>query len=248
VPVSIDALPPLDAVVLSHDHYDHLDRGAVVAFAARGERFVAPLGVGAHLERWGVASSRITELDWHESTEVAPGLTVRALPSRHFSGRGPLDRNATLWASYSLEGRSHRVYFGGDGGMDESSFEAIGAAQGPFDLTMLEIGAFDPAWGAIHLGPENALRAHALLRGRTLLPIHWGTFDLGLHAWDAPPEELLAFARERPTTLALPRIGESFVPHGELPREPWWRAVHQAAPVPGATPTRATARAAARGA
>lgn len=227
VPIALADLPLPDLVVVSHDHYDHLDRETVVSLAARGARFVTALGVGAHLEGWGITAASITELDWWESFEPAPGLTVRALPARHFSGRGLHDRNRTLWASWSLEAGGHRVHFGGDGGFDGDAFAAIGERCGPFDLTMLEIGAFDAAWAAIHLGPQNAVRAHALLRGQVLLPIHWGTFNLGLHAWDEPIEELLVAAQRAGARIALPRIGESVVAGAPLPTTPWWRALRR---------------------
>ncbi|MCC6525783.1 MAG: MBL fold metallo-hydrolase [Polyangiaceae bacterium] len=246
VPVALEGVPLPDVVVVSHDHYDHLDRPTVEALAARGARFVTALGVGAHLERWGIAPGRVRELDWHESTEPVPGLVVRALPARHFSGRGLFDRNRTLWASFALEAGGRRLYFGGDGGFDAPAFAEIGARFGPFDLTLLEIGAFDPAWGAIHLGPDNAVRAHVLLRGRALLPVHWGTFNLGLHAWDAPIEELCVAARAAEVELALPAIGASVVVGEALPVAPWWRVLRAAAPREQAqvVPRSASARAA----
>lgn len=245
VPVALEGVPLPDVVVVSHDHYDHLDRPTVEALGARGARFVTALGVGAHLERWGIAPGRVCELDWHESTEPVPGLVVRALPARHFSGRGLFDRNRTLWASFALAAGGRRLYFGGDGGFDAATFADIGTRFGPFDLTLLEIGAFDPAWGAIHLGPDNAVRAHALLRGRALLPVHWGTFNLGLHAWDAPIEELCVAARAAGVELALPAIGASVVVGEALPVAPWWRVLRasapsaQAAEVPRSTSPRA---------
>lgn len=222
VPVDLAALPLPDVVLVSHDHYDHLDRDTVVALAARGARFVTALGVGAHLERWGIAADRVTELDWWEHVDVA-GLRLRALPSRHFSGRGLTDRFSTLWAAWSIEGSKHRVFFGGDGGWDEDGFAEIGKKVGPFDLAMLEIGAWDPAWEAIHLGPYKAVMATALLEAQALLPIHWGTFNLALHAWYQPAEQLLAAAKDARTKLALPRIGASVVAGDVLPDEPWWR-------------------------
>ena len=155
---------------------------------------------------------------------MIPGrLSIVATPARHFSGRGLFDRNTTLWTSWVIRGATQRVYFGGDGGLDPA-FEEIGRRFGPFALTMLEICASDPAWAEIHLGPQNAVVAHRLLKGGVLLPIHWGTFNLGLHAWYAPPEELLRAVVGYDTELALPRIGQSFVVGVALPTEPWWRA------------------------
>jgi len=229
VPVALDAIPLPDVVVISHDHYDHLDRATVQALAERGARFVTALGVGAHLEGWGVAPTQVTELDWWEEVSPAAGLAIRALPAQHFSGRGMFDRNKTLWASWSIDAGGHRLYFGGDGGFDGEGFAEIGERCGPFDMTLLEIGAFDPAWATVHLGPEKALEAHRLLQGRVLLPIHWGTFNLGLHAWDAPAEELLVAARGKDVRLALPKLGASVVSGEALPAEPWWRALREGA-------------------
>ena len=225
-PLALDDLPPLDAVVASHDHYDHLDRGVVRALARSAAqsraRFVVPLGVGAHLERWGVAPARITELDWSESAAVGP-LTFTATPARHFSGRGVADRNHTLWASWAVAGPTHRVFHSGDTG-PFAGFAAIGAAHGPFDLTLIKIGAYGETWPDIHLTPEQAVDAHAKLRGSLLLPIHWGTFNLAFHAWDEPAERVVAAAAAG-ARLVVPRPGESIEPATARPVEPWWRAV-----------------------
>ena len=226
-PLALDELPPLDAVVASHDHYDHLDRGVVRALsrsaAQARARFVVPLGVGAHLEKWGVAAGRITELDWAESTTVGP-LTLTATPARHFSGRGLNDGNHTLWASWSVAGPRHRVFHSGDTG-PFAGLAAIGAAHGPFHLTLVKIGAYGETWPDIHLTPEQAVDAHAALRGRLLLPIHWGTFNLAFHAWDEPVERVVAAAVAGGTRLVVPRPGESVEPASAPPVRPWWRGV-----------------------
>jgi L-ascorbate metabolism protein UlaG (beta-lactamase superfamily) len=225
VPVPISALPPLDAVVISHDHYDHLDLSAVLELARRGARFYTSLGVGAHLEGAGVPAERIVELDWWESAEV-PGreLRVTATPSQHFSGRGVGDRNRTLWSSMVLSGPRHRAFFSGDTGLT-AEYADIAARLGPFDLVMLEVGAFHPAWGDIHLGPAGALDALRLLGGGSFLPVHWGTFNLALHAWDEPAERLLELAPTRGVELLMPRLGEAVEPARAPRLEPWWRAV-----------------------
>lgn len=225
LPVPIAALPALDAVVLSHDHYDHLDGAAVRELAARDVPFFTSLGVGAHLESYGVAPSRITELDWWERAELPRGgLSITAAPSQHFSGRGLTDRNATLWSSFVIEGPRHRAFFSGDTGLTPE-YEEIRARFGAFDLVMLEVGAFHPAWGDIHLGPENALAALDLLGGGRFLPIHWGTFNLAIHAWDEPVETLLSLAPQRGAQLVMPRIGEPVEPARVESVTPWWRAI-----------------------
>ncbi len=224
VPVPIEALPPLDAVIVSHDHYDHLDYPTIRALARRDVPFYTSLGVGAHLEAWGVAASRITELDWWEDAVVPRGdLVVTAAPSRHFSGRG-IGANATAWSSFVLRSKSKRVFFSGDTGLTPE-YEEIGQRLGRFDLVMLEVGAYHPAWGDIHLGPDNALVAHRMLGGRTLLPVHWGTFDLALHAWDEPAEVLARRGVEERVHIVTPRVGAAIEPSEVERIDPWWREV-----------------------
>jgi L-ascorbate metabolism protein UlaG (beta-lactamase superfamily) len=230
IPVPLHALPPVDLVVISHDHYDHLDYPTICALAQGNVPFVTSLGVGAHLEAWGIASERITELDWWDSyTLPNTGLTVTAAPSQHFSGRGLKDRNATLWSSLVIRSPKHAVFFSGDTGLT-SEYEAIRARLGPFDLVMLEVGAFHPAWGDIHLGPDNALKALALLGGGAFLPVHWGTFALAMHAWDQPAERLLELAPRAGAHLVMPRLGEPVEPAHAEAVTPWWRATEAEAP------------------
>ena len=234
VPVALGALPPLDLVVVSHDHYDHLDYPTIQQLARTQVPFVTSLGVGAHLEAWGVPADRIHELDWWESYTLPNAeLTVTAAPSQHFSGRSLKDRNATLWSSLVIRSHDQAVFFSGDTGLTRE-YTAIGTRLGPFDLVMLEVGAFHPSWGQIHLGPERALEALALLGGGAFLPVHWGTFNPALHAWDQPAETLYARAERDSVQLLMPKLGEAVAPaHGERP-VPWWRAV-DAAQRPGET-------------
>jgi len=224
VPVPLRALPPLDLVLVSHDHYDHLDYPTIRQLRRRGMPFVTSLGVGAHLESWGVPGERIVELDWWESYTLPHAeLTITATPSQHFSGRTPRSRNSTLWSSLIIRSPRHTVFFSGDTGLT-TEYQAIRERFGPFDLVMLEIGAFHPAWGDMHLGPENALKAHALLGGGAFLPIHWGTFALGMHAWDQPAEALLQLAPHAGAQLVMPCLGQAVEPAHAEPVEPWWRA------------------------
>jgi L-ascorbate metabolism protein UlaG (beta-lactamase superfamily) len=225
VPVEVRELPPLDAVIVSHDHYDHLDYTTMRLMRRLPVPIITSLGVGAHLESFGIAPERIVELDWWESHRVPDtDLVLTAAPSQHFSGRGLKDGNRTLWSSFAIQGTRHKAFFSGDTGLT-TEYGGIRERLGPFDLVMLEVGAFHPAWGNIHLGPDNALAAHALLGGGPLLPIHWGTFNLALHAWDQPIEVLFDQAPKRGTRLILPRIGEPAEPAHERLLDPWWRGV-----------------------
>ncbi len=239
VPVPLAELGPLDAVVISHDHYDHLDMSTIRQLVRGGTKFAVPLGVGAHLERWGVPVERMAELDWHESTEIA-GLTLSATPARHFCGRGLRNTQHTLWASWVVKGPEHRIYHSGDTGYFPG-FGDIGAEHGPFDATMIQIGAYSDFWPEIHMTPEEGLRTHVDLSGGTplgtLLPIHWGTFNLAMHPWEEPAERTLAAAREAGARVAIPPPGKPFEPVGRLPVEPWWREVAHPAPAPAATPS-----------
>lgn len=220
VPIALDALPALDAVLISHDHYDHLDRQTVLALARRCRCFVTSLGVGHRLEAWGIPGAFITELDWWESTTLARGLTITAAPAHHFSGRGLRDRNTALWSSFAFRSARHALFFSGDTGLS-AAFDDIGKRLGPFDLVMLEVGAHHPAWHDMHLGPENARKAWSAIGSGVLLPIHWGTFALAAHAWDDPAEVLLAQMPEG--ALLMPRLGQAVEPGRAPALEPWWR-------------------------
>ena len=225
VPVLLSAMPPIGLVVISHDHYDHLDYPTIRELALMGVPFVTSLGVGAHLEAWGVPTERITELDWWQS-HTLPGseLTVTAAPSQHFSGRGLKDRDVTLWSSMAVRTSKHTVFFSGDTGLT-TEYATIRERLGPFDLIMLEVGAFHPSWGDIHMGPANALEAHALLGGGTFLPVHWGTFTLAMHAWDEPAKTLVALGAKRGARLVMPRLGEPVEPVRVESVTPWRRSV-----------------------
>lgn len=222
VPLSLDSLPALDAVVISHDHYDHLDMDTVLALA-RSQRapFVVPLGVGAHLREWGIPRSRVIELDWNAETVIGD-LRLVSTPARHFSGRF-LNRNNTLWSSWAIVGPQHRVYFGGDTGYTRS-FEQIGSDYGPFDLTLMPIGAYSPSWPDIHMNPEEAVRAHRdITDSGLLLPIHWCTFRLAPHPWGEPVERLLKAADSERVNIAIPKPGGRVDINAGPPTDYWWR-------------------------
>jgi len=229
VPVTLKQLPPVDAVLISHDHYDHLCYPTIRALRDTAVPFITSLGVGAHLQAWGVDPQRITELDWWESTRVvgrSPGseVEVTAAPSQHFSGRGLKDRNATLWSSLVVRSPKHRVFFSGDTGLT-AQYQEIRERLGPFDLVLLEVGAWNAAWGDIHLGPENALKALQHLGGGAFLPVHWGTFSLAMHAWDEPAETLLKLAPQQGVHLLMPQLGQPVEPSQVDSVTPWWRGV-----------------------
>jgi L-ascorbate metabolism protein UlaG (beta-lactamase superfamily) len=231
-PVRLEDLPVVDVMLVSHDHYDHLGEETIRRLAElesmRGARWVTSLGVGEMLRQFGVKAEQIAELDWTQSVTVN-GLEITAAPSRHFSGRGMFNRFETLWSSFVLKGARHTVYFGADSGWWEG-FAEIGAAYGPFDLVMLEIGAFDVLWDGIHLGPDGAVRAFEALGGAgadgrgLMMPIHWGLFDLALHAWRQPIERLVEVAGEKKIKLWAPEPGRpTEVVSGVEVRSDWWR-------------------------
>jgi L-ascorbate metabolism protein UlaG (beta-lactamase superfamily) len=223
-PIPLESLPSVDAVVISHDHYDHLDLDTVLALA-RSQRapFVVPLGVGAHLRAWGIANQRIVELDWGQSASVDE-LTLACTPARHFSGRF-ISRNTTLWASWVIAGPRHRVYFGGDTGYTKS-FADIGSDHGPFDLTLMPVGAYNTLWPDIHMNPENAVRAHLDVSGPgkgLLVPIHWCTFRLAPHPWAEPVERLLEAAGQAGVDVVVPQPGFRLDPSSSPALDAWWR-------------------------
>jgi L-ascorbate metabolism protein UlaG (beta-lactamase superfamily) len=206
-PLSLKELPPLDAIIISHDHYDHLDKATIKCLKGTTVPFFCSLGVGAHLQRWGIEANYINEMDWGDSVMIDNDCVVTAAPARHFSGRSIIGRDETLWSSFVIKGTRHNIYFGADSGWSPS-FEEIGNAFGPFDLTILEIGAYGKYWADIHMGPDNASNAHLALRGKIMMPIHWGTFNLAPHAWYEPIERLTAYAQKKQIELFTPQPGE----------------------------------------
>ncbi len=209
----------IDAIIISHDHYDHLDYRSIRKLKDKTQHFFVPLGVGAHLQHWGVEASRITELDWGQSADM-DGMRFTATPARHFSGRG-LTRDKTLWASWVIQGRHHKLYFSGDSGYGPH-FKQIGEQYGPFDFTMIECGQYNEKWESIHMMPEQSVQAHIDLQGKVMMPIHWGAFNLAVHPWKEPVERLLKAKKEN-MIMATPVIGERFVLHQNTPTKHWWK-------------------------
>ncbi|GAA1820023.1 MBL fold metallo-hydrolase [Planosporangium flavigriseum] len=222
-PIPLDRLPRIDAIVISHDHYDHLDMATVRAlWRTQSAPFLVPLGVGAHLERWGVPQARIIELDWDETADVA-GLRLTSTAARHFSGRG-LTRNNTLWTSWVVAGPTRRVFYSGDSGYFDG-YAAVGAAHGPFDVALIQIGAYGDAWPDIHMTPEEGVTAHLDVRADLLIPLHWGTFNLAFHDWSEPADRVWQEAKARGVRLAVPRPGERVDVDDPPPVDGWWQAI-----------------------
>ncbi|MGL6315652.1 MBL fold metallo-hydrolase [Vibrio sp. WXL103] len=220
-PITIDELPNIDVVVISHDHYDHLDKSAVKQLAAKVSLFLVPLRVGKHLRNWGIEEDKIVELNWWES-HVFNGIEYTLTPTQHFSGRTGLDRDNTLWGSWVIAAASQRVFFSGDSGYF-SGFKQIGDKYGPFDLTLIETGAYNEAWSQIHMFPEQSVQAHLDLKGKVMFPIHNSTFDLAIHDWQEPINRALETANQRGVTMVLPQMGEQLVIGEAKPLSFWWQ-------------------------
>jgi L-ascorbate metabolism protein UlaG (beta-lactamase superfamily) len=219
-PIGIDDLPPIKGVILSHDHYDHLDHAAILKLAPKVEVFVTPLGVGDRLIAWGVDRAKVRQLDWWQQTAVQ-GVRLVAVPAQHFSGRGLADGDRTLWASWVILAGDLRLFFSGDTGY-HADFKTIGERYGPFDVTMLETGAYDAQWPEVHMQPEETLQAHRDLRGRWLMPVHNGTFDLAMHAWHEPFDRIHALAEAGGIALTTPSMGEPLSLKQPHAGRRWW--------------------------
>lgn len=220
-PLSIDELPPITGVVLSHDHYDHLDYDAIQKLAPKVAHFVTPLGVGDRLIGWGVPAAKVQQFDWWQGTTIA-GVKLVATPAQHFSGRSLSDGNRTLWASWVIQADDTRIFFSGDTGYFDG-FKAIGERYGPFDLTLIETGAYDAQWPDVHMQPEETLQAHLDVKGRHMMPIHNGTFDLALHAWTDPFDRITALAAKAGVPLVAPVMGERLDIRQPALSQQWWK-------------------------
>lgn len=224
-PIALAELPAIDAVLITHDHYDHLDMPTVRHLAQRGSLFLVPLGIGAHLQAWGVPEAQIRDLEWWQEV-VVKGVRIVSTPSRHYSGRGLTDKDATWWGSWSVIGPAHRFHATGDTGFSDH-FARIGERLGPFDMAFVKIGAYGPGrpWLDIHMSAEDAVRAHRDLRARRMFPVHWGTFNLAFHDWNEPIQRALAAATVNHVDMVTPRVGEMV--DADLPFEStaWYRGV-----------------------
>ena len=220
---SVKDLPEIDYVVISHDHYDHLDYKTIKELNGTNITFLVPLGVGSHMQRWGIAKQNIIELDWYEGVNLN-NIEFTAAPARHFSGRSVHDSGKTLWASWIIKTPEKNIYFSGDSGYFDE-FKKIGDNYGPFDLTLIENGAYGEGWATIHMMPEEVAQAHLDLKGKHLLPIHWAKFNLALHPWKEPIERLTKATKEKNISLLSPIMGESFTLEDSLPQDSWWEEI-----------------------
>ncbi len=221
--IKLEEIKDIDVVLISHDHYDHLDHKTISWLKNRNIHYVVPLGVGAHLEYWGIQKNRITELDWWEGATLQ-GLSFVATPSQHFSGRGMFNENSTLWASWVIQGKEQRIFFGGDSGYSDH-YKKIGDKLGPFDLAFLENGAYNLSWKFMHQLPEEGVQANIDLNSKAMVPIHWGMFDLSVHSWYEPIERVTKAARQKGVTIVAPKLGQLISTKREFVQEEWWRPI-----------------------
>ncbi len=224
VPLNIDDLPEIDLVLISHNHYDHLNSYTIEKIHPKVKQFIVPLLVGAELEKMGVPREKIIELDWWEETTPFEDFLIAFTPTQHFSGRGLFDRDETLWGSYVIRGPHHKIYFSGDSGYFKG-FKEIGDKYGPFDYTFMECGAYNKKWRFVHMMPEETVQAHLDLKGKILQPIHWGTFNLALHAWYDPMVRVSKAADSLGVQLSTPIVGETITVDENLATERWWEKV-----------------------
>lgn len=216
----VEDFPSIDILLITHDHYDHLDFATILALHPKVKKIITSLGVGAHLEFWGIEKSKIVEIDWWEQQVIQPGIEMTAAPARHFSGRG-LTRAKTAWSSFILEIHGYRLFLGGDSGYD-SQFRLIGEKYAGFDLALLECGQYGEDWPNIHMLPEETLKASLDLKAKVLMPVHWAKFALSTHPWNEPPKRLLAAAQKENQFLVIPMIGQIYTLGDNFRQANWW--------------------------
>ena len=224
-PIALADLPTIDAVMITHDHYDHLDMRATQALAAKGTHFVVPLGIDAHLKKWGVPATQIHAMEWGQEHAIK-GVRIVSAPSRHYSGRGTGDKNATLWSAWTVLGSKHRFYVSGDTGYTDY-FKQAGAQHGPFDIAFIKVGAYGPGqpWADIHMSAEDAVQAAVDLRAKRMFPEHWATFNLAFHDWDEPIKRTLTAARAKGVDVLTPRVGDIVDADQPFASTAWWETV-----------------------
>ncbi|WP_448162456.1 MBL fold metallo-hydrolase [Bacillus mobilis] len=217
-------LQGIDAIIISHNHYDHLNYKSIMQLKDRAKHFYVPTGVAQYLMKWGVSPSKISEHNWWDEITF-DNIKLVCAPARHFSGRSMTDRDCSLWCSWLILGQETRVFFSGDSGY-APHFKEIGDKYGPFDLTLMECGQYDPRWSAIHMLPEETVQAHIDVKGNLLLPIHWGAFTLALHEWSDPIERVTKEAKRLGVKIATPQIGESItLKSTDYPSSAWWKEI-----------------------
>ncbi len=219
-PITINELPNIDKVIISHNHYDHLDKASIKQLMEKTKQFFVPLGVDADLQTWGIDKDKIKPFDWWQEYQTKDAL-LAFTPARHYSGRGIKDRNLTLWGSWVIKTANENLYFSGDSGYFEG-FKEIGNKYGPFDLTMIETGAYNKDWPAVHMFPEESIQAHIDLQGKMMMPIHNSTFDLSIHPWYEPLERVSVEAQKRQVNLSTPIVGEVLTAKHKARKNPWW--------------------------
>lgn len=217
---SVKDLPDIDILIITHNHYDHLDAQTIRRLRHRVKAVYTALGVGRTLRHYGMPAAVINEMDWGDRKEIATGASLTSTPARHFSGRS-LRRNGSLWSSFVYENNGRKIFIGGDSGYGPH-FREIGEKYGPFDLAILEAGQYNPQWPNIHMNPEDAVQASTELKAKVLMPVHWGKFALAFHAWNEPPIRAMNSAAEKGVRLTLPRIGEQVILDVSYPDAPWW--------------------------
>ena len=219
--LKLEELPKVDYVLISHDHYDHLDMESIKFFKDKSAQFITPLGVGSHLQKWGIDASRITQRDWWQETNFED-IKFIATPAQHFSGRGLFDRNCTQWASWVIQSSEHNIYFSGDSGFD-SHFKDIGEMYGPFDVAFIESGQYNEKWPEVHMLPKEAVQAYKDLKAKRYFPVHWGMFILSFHTWFDPMDQLFELAKDDEINLVVPRIGQIVNIEEDFINDYWWK-------------------------